>query len=127
MFWRVLYIEDDPASMLLVYRIVVRVGYEMLQATNGLDGLEVAERNKPQLILTDVNLPYLDGIEVTKRLKADPSLADIPIIAITGQADPHWERACLEAGCEAFIAKPIDTRYLRKLIQDYVENGANYG
>jgi two-component system cell cycle response regulator DivK len=121
MFWRVLYIEDDPSSMLLIYRIVVRLGYDMVQATNGLEGLEAAERSKPQLILTDINLPYLDGIEVTRQLKSNPELAGIPVIAITGQSDPGWERACLEAGCEAFITKPIDTRYLRDLIRSYVE------
>lgn len=104
---KILYIEDNALNMRLVRKLLNSAGYTMLEATNGMDGVKLAEREKPDLILMDMNLPDIDGIEATRRLKASAELSGIPIIALTANAMYGDRERFLGSGCDGYIAKPI--------------------
>ncbi len=105
---RVLYVEDNPQNMRLVRKILKHVGYEFLEAENGLTGISIAKSEKPDLILMDINLPDIDGLETTRRIKALPDLSHIPIVALTGHVMSEHRELCLAAGCDDYISKPVD-------------------
>ncbi len=106
----VLVIEDDHLNMKLMRGLLGLGGYRMLEAVEAESGLRLAAEHRPDLILMDVNLPGLDGLSATRRLKADPELATIPVIALTGLAMEGDREKALEAGCRDHITKPINTR-----------------
>jgi two-component system, cell cycle response regulator DivK len=109
---RILIIEDNAANRALLLAVLKPEGYELLTAEDGLLGVEVAQRERPDLILMDVMLPGLDGYGATRRLKAHQATHHIPIIAITSNTAPAERERALDAGCDGYIAKPIDTRAL---------------
>ena len=108
----ILCIEDNPDNLLLVQRALVARGYNFAGAASGVSGLEQADAGAPDLILVDINLPDIDGYEVTRRLRAHDRLGDVPIIAITANALKGDAEKALAAGCDAYMAKPIDIREL---------------
>lgn len=116
----ILYIEDNPLNMRLVQKYLKKVGLTMLEAVDGMSGLEVAESQRPTLILVDINLPDVDGLEVTRRLKANPDMADTPIVALTANAMHGDRERCLEAGCDAYLAKPIARQELYNTLRNYM-------
>src|SRR5437016_3219007 len=103
---QVLIIEDNLLNLKLIGAIIKAQGYEVLEATGGLLGLELARRHHPALIVTDVRLPDISGLEVTRMLKADAETADIAVIGISAHA-AAGDEATQEAGCDAFMPKPI--------------------
>lgn len=106
----VLLVEDNPDNR-AIYSIVLRHhGFEVVEATNGEDGIETARARLPHLILMDVSMPGIDGWEATRRLKADPATAGIPVIALTAHAMAEDRRKATEAGCDSYLAKPIEPR-----------------
>jgi two-component system, cell cycle response regulator DivK len=109
---KILIVEDNALNRALLLAVLKPEGHELLTAENGLHGVEVAQREQPQLILMDVMLPGLNGYDATRRLKANPATRHIPIIAITANAAPAERDRALDAGCDGYIAKPIDTRAL---------------
>src|SRR5215207_4318180 len=108
MSMKILYVEDNERNMRLVRKFLEHDGYTVLEAVNGLTGLEVAARERPDLILMDINLPDIHGLEATSRLKSSPDLAHIPVIALTANAMHGDKERCLTAGCNGYIAKPIN-------------------
>ena len=106
----ILVIEDDHLNMKLMRGLLGLGGYRMLEAAEAETGLRMAAEHRPDLILMDVNLPGLDGLSATRRLKADPELAAIPVIALTGLAMEGDREKALDAGCLDHITKPINTR-----------------
>lgn len=104
---KILYVEDNPQNMRLVRKILVAAGYEVIEATSGLAGIASAERDNPDLILMDVNLPDINGLEATSRLKAMPVISEIPIIALTANAMHGDRENCIAAGCDGYLAKPV--------------------
>ncbi|MEM9954317.1 MAG: response regulator [Chloroflexota bacterium] len=116
----ILYIEDNPLNMRLVRKHLKRVGIDMLEAQDGLTGIEMALNEDLDAILVDVNLPDLDGLEVTRRLKAEASLQNIPIIALTANAMHGDRELCLAAGCDAYLAKPIARQELYNTLRVYL-------
>ena len=117
---RILYVEDNPHNLQLIRRILEKNEYTVLEAINGERGFEIAAREKPDLILMDINLPDMDGLEVTAKIKAQPDLQGIPVIALTAQADYGDEERALAAGCDGFIAKPVSRVKLTKQIKQYL-------
>ena len=117
----ILYIEDNPQNMRLVRKMLKIGGYEMLEAANGLDGLDMVANEHPRLILIDINLPDIDGIEVTKRLKADPELRNIPVVALTANAMFGDKERFLDAGCDGYIAKPVSKNELLTTVAEFLE------
>jgi len=118
----ILYIEDNPDNMMLVQRALEARGYHLLQAVNGLKGLEVAECEDVDLILLDINLPDIDGYEVVRRLRSSSksSLIHIPIIAITANALKGDAEKALESGCDVYMSKPINIRELWARVEAFV-------
>lgn len=121
---KILYVEDNPQNMRLVKKILMSVGYEVLEATEGLIGVAVAAREQPDLILMDVNLPDINGLEATARLKASPQLSWIPVIALTANAMHGDREHCIAAGCDGYLAKPVMKNELLNTIAMYLGTGA---
>jgi len=103
----ILYIEDNEQNMRLIRKILTGAGYRVIEASTGLEGVALAARERPQIILMDINLPDIDGLEATARLKASPELAWIPIIALTANVMHGDRERFIAAGCDGYIPKPI--------------------
>ena len=112
----ILLIEDNPTNMKLLAFILKSRGYGVRTARDAYEALAILETFLPRLILMDVQLPGIDGLELTRRLKADPRTAHIVIVAVTAYAMKGDEQKALDAGCDAYISKPIDTAALLSLV-----------
>ena len=109
---RILYIEDNFENRILVKRVLEVEGYVVLEADDGPSGMRIAEQEVPDLILMDINLPEIDGYEVTARLRQIPTLAHVPIVALTAYVLKGDRERSLAAGCDGYIQKPIDVDLL---------------
>jgi len=105
---RILYIEDNESNMYLVNFLLEARGHAVLQAWDGRQGVEVALRERPDLILLDIQLPVMDGYEIARRLRAEASLAGVPIVALTSYAMAGDREKALGAGCDGYLEKPIN-------------------
>lgn len=105
---RVLVVEDSPANMMLVLTLLESAGHAVLEADRALLGIDIAQRETPDLILMDVQMPGMDGIEAMRILKADARTSTIPVIALTALAMKGDRERLLEAGFDHYIEKPID-------------------
>lgn len=114
---RILVIEDNVDNYQLVRFILEQYGYETFLAVSGLEGVEAARIQSPDLILLDLALPEMDGWEAAQRLKADPRTAPIPVVALTARTLPVDRQRALEAGCADFITKPIDIGTLLRIVE----------
>jgi signal transduction histidine kinase len=118
---KVLYVEDDPACMLLVHRLLESEGFQVVTASDGLSATEFAMYEKPALILMDINIGGLDGYEVTTKLRSIPDLDSVPIVAVTAATlDGDRERA-LASGCNGYISKPIDVDTFPDQVRDFLK------
>jgi two-component system cell cycle response regulator DivK len=102
----ILHVEDNPSNRKVIQHILRRTSHQLIEAVNGQEGLEMAMQARPDLILLDIQLPKLSGYEVARRLKADERFSQIPIIAVTSYALSGDDHKAIEAGCDAYIAKP---------------------
>ena len=118
---KILIVEDNPQNMKLVLLTLQSRGYELIEATDGEEALKMADREKPDLILMDIQIPKIDGLEVTRRLKQMPAFSHTPVIALTAHAMKGDEQKIAEAGCDAYITKPFSTRELPKLVAKMLE------
>jgi CheY-like chemotaxis protein len=118
---KVLYIEDDSASRRLVNRLLSSSGFEVLTAADGLEGVALAHKMQPNLILMDINLPNMDGRALTTRLRSSPYFTDTPIIALTAQRDADDRKMALAAGCTGFLTKPIDVDAFPQQIASFLQ------
>ncbi len=116
---KVLIVEDNELSMLLFNDLLEAHGYTILQAKDGLEALHMAWLHRPDLILMDIQLPEMSGLEATERLKADEELRGIPIVAVTALAMPGDEKKIRQAGCEAYLAKPISIAGFMQAVEQY--------
>jgi CheY-like chemotaxis protein len=118
----VLVVEDNELNMKLV-RGLIQIGkYRMLEAIDAESGIQLTREQQPDLILMDIQLPGMDGLTATKILKEDPSLKDIPIVALTSYAMQGDKEKAIQAGCTGYIAKPIDTRKFLETISEYLKD-----
>lgn len=117
----VLVIEDNVDNMILIVDVLKSMGYEVIQAWNGEEGIARAAAVKPDLILMDLSLPQMNGWTAAAKLKADNSLKHIPIIALTAHAMEGDRERALEAGCDDYISKPINLPELAAKLQEYTE------
>ena len=104
---RILIIEDHVDNLELMSYLLKTFGYETLAAGDGFEGLKLAERERPELIICDIQLPGIDGFEVAKRLKSDAGLREIPLVGITTLAMVGDRDRVLHAGFDGYVAKPI--------------------
>ncbi len=116
----VLVVEENPTNMRLFHAILDAHGYNVLQATNGMDGWQMAQEHRASIILIDMQLPDIPGIEVTKRLKEDETLKSIPVVAITAFAMKGDEKKCLQNGCDGYISEPISVPNFMQTVERLV-------
>ena len=115
---RILIIEDTPANMKLATLLLRREGYEVLQATNARDGIALAREHLPALILMDIQLPGMDGLDATRMLKGDRATCAIPVVALTAFAMKGDEDRILAAGCDGYVAKPIQYKLFLATVKE---------
>jgi signal transduction histidine kinase len=118
---KILYIDDDPFNRSLVNRLLTNYNFQVIEAETGLEGLQVARRELPTLILMDINMPGLDGHETTTRMRSISGLEQTPIIAITASTTKGERELALTAGCDGYITKPIDIDEFPHQIIAYLE------
>jgi len=104
----ILYIEDNPENRLLVKRVLEAEGFSILEAADGMTGLEIAIQQQPDLILLDINLPEVDGYDLARRFRDTPGLQKVPILAVTANVMKGDRERTLAAGCDGYIPKPLD-------------------
>ncbi|MEK6776463.1 MAG: HD domain-containing phosphohydrolase [bacterium] len=119
----ILCIEDNPTSRLLIRKILEQNGYKVYEADNGIEGISIAKKILPDLILMDINIPGMDGYESTTLIKGLPELKNIPVVALTAQADEGDRERSLISGCDGYMTKPIIAKNLIKKIESCL-NGA---
>lgn len=117
---RVLCVEDNVSNMRLVSRIVEAEKHDFLMAADGPTALGIIHREPLDLILLDINIPGVDGLEIARHMKGDPALATIPVIATTANVLVGDRERCLEAGCDAYLPKPLDVRELQDVLRAYL-------
>lgn len=114
-------IVDDNAINLKVLRLTLEVaGYDVQTAVDAEHAMAVLSAFRPRLVLMDLQLPGMDGLELTRRLKADPATRESTIVAVTAYAMKGDEQRALDAGCDGYVTKPIDTRTLPDMVARYV-------
>jgi two-component system cell cycle response regulator DivK len=116
----ILVVEDQDDNMQILRDLLVSAGYEMVLAENGEEALAAVAKQRPDLILMDIQLPIMDGYEATRRIKADPASQSIPIIAVTSYALSGDEARAREAGCDDFVPKPYSPRQLLAKVREYL-------
>ena len=116
----ILIVEDEPKNLKLLRDLLQRFGYEILEASDGEQGVKSAGEKMPDLILMDIMMPKMDGLEATRIIKADIKTKHIPVIALTSYAMKGDREKTIEAGCDGYIAKPIDIKEFLKTIETYL-------
>ena len=116
----ILVVEDQEDNRQIMRDLLTANDYEMTEAENGEEALAAVAKDRPDLILVDIQLPVMDGCEATRRIKADPSLSSIPIIAVTSYALSGDEEKARAAGCNDFVPKPFSPRQLLAKIRQYL-------
>ncbi len=121
---RVLLVEDNPMNLELATDLLEACGIEVIAANSGEAAMKLAQERQPNLILMDLSLPGMDGLQATAALKANPQTRLIPVVAVTAHAMKGDEQKALDAGCEGYITKPIDTRMFPVLVAQYLQRAA---
>ena len=114
----ILVVEDYEDTSLAMRLALEDHGYRILEAADGVRAVEMAERERPDIILMDLQLPGLDGVEATRRIRQHPELRDKIIVAVTAHNDQDHRARALDAGCNAFVTKPIDFDWLTDLLKN---------
>ncbi len=117
---RILVVEDQEDNLRILRDLLTNAGFEVIEAVNGKEALSVAEAERPDLILMDIQLPELDGLEATRRIKANSAIRHIPVIAVTSYAMSEDNERAMAAGCDAYFAKPVSPRTLLAKIREYL-------
>ncbi len=118
----ILIIEDNASNLMLTVDILQRANYNVLTATNAEDGVRIATKKLPELILMDIQLPGTDGLTATRQLKMNPNTQHIPVIALTAHTMKGDEEKILAEGCDGYIAKPIRYKAFLKTIGEFINN-----
>ena len=118
----ILVIEDDELNLKLVKTLLKVCHCSTLEAMDAENGIELARKHHPDMILMDIQLPGMDGLKATGIIKNDPDLKEIPVVAITAFAMEGDEEKALKAGCDGYIVKPINTRKFCATIETYCNN-----
>jgi two-component system cell cycle response regulator DivK len=116
----ILVVEDQEDNRQILRDLLTSADYEMTEAENGQEALDAVAKQKPDLILMDIQLPIMDGYEATRRLKGNPAYKDIPIIVVTSYALSGDEGKARDAGCDAYVTKPYSPRQLLAKIREFL-------
>ncbi len=115
---KILIVEDNPVHTRLIEMTLRAKNYTILKVTNGEEALVIATRERPDLIIMDLNLPQMTGFEVTKKLRENPAFRHTPIIALTAYAMRGDRERVIKSGCDMYMTKPINTRELPRVIAE---------
>jgi len=118
---KILVVEDNEINMYLCCRILKSSGYEVIEARSGEEGVELAIKEKPDLIIMDIQLPGIDGLETTKKIRESKAGNKVPIIALTSYAMAGDRKKALKAGCTGYIEKPINPETFIDEIKKFLE------
>ena len=118
---RILVIEDTENNRRILNDLLTHAGFEVLEAVDGEQGVAMAADRQPDLILMDIQLPYVDGYEATRRIKSNPGLRQIPIIAVTSYALSGDEAKARAAGGDGYIAKPFSPRAILAKVREFLK------
>jgi two-component system cell cycle response regulator DivK len=124
---KILIVEDNEDNRDMLSRRLIRKGYEVEVAVNGLEGLELARAGRPDLILMDLSMPVMDGWEATRRLKACANLKQVPIIALTGHAMTDDRDKAIANGADDYVSKPLDFGILLERVRRWLKPGTSAG
>jgi len=124
---KILVVEDNPTNLYLVKFILQKAGYEVIEAVNGEEGLQKAITELPGLILMDMQLPVMNGYEATAQIKANEKTRHIPVFALTAFAMRGDREKSLEAGCDAYLKKPIDPENFVEKIEQLLKRFSQQG
>jgi CheY-like chemotaxis protein len=116
----VLLVEDNEDNLVVYRTILEHVGYRVIEARDGEEGVTQARQEMPDLILMDISIPKIDGWEATQRLKADSATRKIPIIALTAHALEEDRQKAVQAGCDGYLAKPVEPRRVVQEVERFV-------
>jgi two-component system, cell cycle response regulator DivK len=120
MLRKILVVEDNDKNRKLVRIILEANNYEVIETTTGEEALRYLQDTKPDLILLDIQLPHMDGLALTREIRNQEENKNIPIIAVTAYAMRGDKERIIEAGCDDYISKPIDTRQLPVIVADMI-------
>lgn len=120
----VLVVEDNELNMRLFCDLLDAHGFETYQCRDGSGAIDIARENNPDLIIMDIQLPEVSGLDITRWIKDDDDLAHIPVLAVTAFAMRADEQRVREAGCEAYLSKPIQISSFIRAVEDLVEGQA---
>ena len=120
----ILIVDDTPVNLKLTRILLVGEGYHVLTAASAEEALELLRTARPQLILADIQLPGIDGLEMTRRIKQDSATRGIAVLALTAFAMNGDEQKAIEAGCDGYITKPVNTRTLGQRIRQVLDSRA---
>ena len=120
---RILIVEDQEDNRAILRDVLSTAGYELIEAVDGGEGVALALKERPDLILMDIQLPVLDGYEATRQIKGNAALKAIPIIAVTSYALSGDEAKARAAGCDGYVTKPFSPRQLLTKVREYLPGG----
>jgi len=112
----ILVVEDYEDTSLAMRLALEDRGYRIIEASDGAAAVELAGRERPDIILMDLNLPVMDGLEATKQIRSNPEMKEAVVVAVTAHSDHDYRSRALAAGCNAFVTKPIDFEWLNELL-----------
>jgi two-component system, cell cycle response regulator DivK len=121
----IMIVEDYDDTRLLLKKGLEGLGYTVLEASNGQEAVDIASRERPDLILMDLDLPILDGIAATQRIRQQPHMARVPIVAVTAYPMSYSRVKAFAKGCDEYMAKPIDMSELERVVNCYFSPETN--
>ena len=117
---KVLVVEDHPDMREVLIWQMERMGFSVIPASHGKDGVEKALKERPHLVIMDIMMPGMDGRETARALRSDPDTRDIPILAVTALYRESDLKSCIEAGCNDYIVKPFTFQQLQEKVQEFI-------
>ena len=121
---KVLLVEDTEDNRQMMRQLLELSGFQVVEAVNGREAVEFASRIKPQIILMDLSLPFIDGLAATRQIRSLPGMNDVPIVAVSAHDTADFHTDALEAGCNAYITKPIDYSQLEETVNNLLAREA---
>ena len=119
---KILIVDDDSTTRKLLGLFLRYKGYEVAYAENGIDGLENIGMENPNMIISDLNMPYMDGIEFVKSVRSDPARAELPILMVTTEGDPEERERALAVGVNGYLVKPVTAEVVIQHIRHILKN-----
>ncbi|HEY0321418.1 MAG TPA: response regulator [Pyrinomonadaceae bacterium] len=115
-------VADDFDDTRLMMRLwLEKRGYRVVEASNGLEALEVARRESPNLVIMDIEMPGMNGLMATQRIREEEHLRDVPIVAVSAYGEEHWRDRAIAAGCNEYVSTPFEPRELSDLIKSLLQ------